>query len=41
MKCDRAQEFFSDYLERTLDRPMAAALESHLHDCSACREDLE
>jgi hypothetical protein len=41
MKCDRAQEFFSDYLERTLDRPMAAALETHLRECTACREDLE
>lgn len=41
MKCDRAQEFFSDYLERTLDRPMAVALEGHLQECNACREDLE
>ncbi len=41
MKCDRAQEFFSDYLERTLDRPMAASLETHLQECHACREDLE
>ena len=41
MQCDRAQEFFSDYLERTLDRPMTIALESHLAGCAACREELE
>jgi hypothetical protein len=41
MHCDRAQEFFSDYLERTLDRPMTVALESHLGGCPGCREDVE
>lgn len=41
MHCDRAQEFFSDYLERTLDRPMTAALEEHLSACLLCREELE
>jgi hypothetical protein len=41
MQCDRAQEFFSDYLERTLDRPMTIALESHLAGCASCREGVE
>ena len=41
MQCDRAQEFFSDYLERTLDRPMTVALEAHLAGCAGCREDIE
>lgn len=41
MHCDRAQEFFSDYLERTLDRPMTVALEAHLANCAACREEIE
>jgi anti-sigma factor RsiW len=41
MHCDRAQEFFSDYLERTLDRPMTVALEAHLGACAACREEIE
>jgi len=41
MQCDRAQEFFSDYLERTLDRPMTVALEAHLAGCSGCREEIE
>jgi len=41
MQCDRAQEFLSDYLERTLDRPMTVALEAHLASCAGCREDVE
>lgn len=41
MQCERAQEFFSDYLERTLDRPMTVALEAHLAGCSGCREEIE
>jgi hypothetical protein len=41
MHCDRAQEFFSDYLERTLDRPMTVALEAHLAGCAICREEIE
>lgn len=41
MQCDRAQEFFSDYLEQTLDRPMVVAIESHLAGCANCREEVE
>lgn len=41
MQCDRAQEFFSDYLEKMLDRPMTVALESHLVGCADCREEIE
>jgi hypothetical protein len=41
MQCERAQEFFSDYLERTLDRPMTAALEAHLGTCARCRNEVE
>ena len=41
MQCDRAQEFFSEYLERTLDRPMTVALESHLAACGGCRDEIE
>jgi len=41
MQCERAQEFFSDYLERTLDRPMTVALEAHLAGCSGCRAEIE
>jgi len=41
MQCERAQEFFSDHLETTLERPMAVALEAHLGACSACRDDYD
>lgn len=41
MHCERAQEFFSDYLERTLDRPMTVALEAHLGSCHSCRDEIE
>ena len=41
MQCDRAPEFFSDYLERTLDRPMTVALEAHLGGCGPCRDEIE
>lgn len=41
MHCDRAEEFFSDYLERTLDRPMTVALEAHLAGCVPCRDEVE
>src|SRR5437867_603059 len=40
MKCDKAQEFFSDYIESTLDRPMTVALESHLSGCETCTADV-
>ncbi len=40
MQCERAQEYFSDYLERTLDRPMTVALEAHVAGCAACREEI-
>jgi hypothetical protein len=39
MKCEKAQELFSDYLEGTLERPMEFMLEHHLHDCHACEQD--
>jgi hypothetical protein len=40
MKCDKAQEFFSDYIETTLDRPMTVALEAHLNGCDSCSADM-
>src|SRR5436190_2495165 len=40
MKCDKAQEFFSDYIENTLDRPMTVALETHLTGCEECSADV-
>jgi hypothetical protein len=40
MRCDNAQEFFSDYIEETLERPMVVALEAHFRACEACTQDL-
>jgi hypothetical protein len=40
MKCDKAQEFFSDYIESALDRPMTVALETHLSGCEACSKEV-
>jgi len=39
MKCDKAQELFSDHLESALERPMAIALERHLAECLVCERD--
>jgi hypothetical protein len=41
MKCDRAQELFSDYFEGNLERPMAFTLEHHLSECPACERDFQ
>lgn len=40
MQCERAREFFSDYVEQVLDRPMRVAVEAHVGACGDCREDL-
>jgi hypothetical protein len=39
MRCDKAQEIFSDNLEGTIERPMAIAFESHLAECPQCARD--
>jgi hypothetical protein len=41
MKCERAQEQFSDYHEGTLGRSFVVALENHITECSTCRSDLQ
>jgi hypothetical protein len=41
MKCEHAQEFFSDYVEKSLDKPTEVTLEAHLTACAGCRRDLE
>ena len=40
MKCDKAQEFCSEYIEDTLVRPMTVALETHLNGCEQCSADV-
>jgi hypothetical protein len=41
MKCEHAQEFFSEYIEQTLDKPSAVAIEAHLTACQTCRRGVE
>lgn len=41
MRCEKAQEIFSDYLEGTLERPMVFTLEHHLGECAECGRDYE
>lgn len=41
MKCENAQEFFSEYIETSLDKPSTVALEAHLTACGSCRRGLE
>jgi len=40
MQCEKTQEFFSDYIGGTLERPMMVAVESHLKACGACADDV-
>ena len=37
MKCEKAKEVFSEYLEGTIEPPLAVALRNHLSECSECR----
>ncbi len=41
MKCETAQELFSDYCEGALQRAMTMTLENHLGECSQCRSEVE
>lgn len=39
MKCEKAQELFSDRLEDAIERPMAVAFDQHLKDCPVCERE--
>lgn len=39
MKCEKAQELFSDHLEGIIERPMAVAFDQHLKDCPVCAHE--
>lgn len=41
MRCERAQELFSDYCEGTIQPAFAVSLESHLSSCPHCRTEVE
>src|SRR5262249_36119204 len=40
MRCENTQEYFSDYIGGTLERPMTVAVEAHLKECSACADNV-
>ncbi len=37
MKCGKAQELFSSYLEKTIQPPLGVAFEQHLAECARCK----
>jgi len=39
MKCDTARNLFSDYLERTIEPPLALTLDLHFSECSECARE--
>lgn len=41
MRCERAQELFSDYHEGSVQTALLVPLENHLSTCPACRAELE
>ena len=41
MNCERAQEWYSDYVEGALPAPARAALDRHLAGCAECRRAME
>ncbi|MBP6963563.1 MAG: zf-HC2 domain-containing protein [Armatimonadetes bacterium] len=40
MKCERARELFSEYLEGSIDYALTATVRTHVDQCDVCREDL-
>src|SRR5437016_3673479 len=40
MRCERAQELFSEYCEGTVQRALKVPLESHLGACGQCRDEV-
>ena len=41
MRCIKAQELFSTYLEKTIQPPMGVAFEQHLAECAQCKSAYE
>jgi len=41
MKCERARELFSEYVEGSIDYALTATVRSHIDQCRACRTDLK
>lgn len=40
MKCERARELFSEYVEGSIDYALTATVRSHIDQCDDCRSDL-
>ncbi len=38
MNCKKAQSYFFDYIDATVDQRMQSEIDSHLSSCSICRE---
>lgn len=41
MKCERAKELFSEYLEGSIDYALTATVRAHIDQCDGCRGDLK
>ncbi|MHB9037483.1 MAG: anti-sigma factor [Armatimonadota bacterium] len=41
MKCTRAQDMFSAYMENAMEPPLRVALEQHIAECPQCKADYE
>jgi|GEM_PF-2195938 len=41
MKCERARELFSDYLEGNIEDALTISLRGHLDECPDCRDEFE
>lgn len=41
MKCERAKELFSEYLEGSIDYALTTTVRSHIDQCDDCRDDLK
>lgn len=41
MKCAKAQELFSSYMEDTIETPLRVELEQHIEECQSCKTDYD
>lgn len=41
MKCERARELFSEYLEGSIDHALTATVRLHIDQCAGCKRDLK
>jgi hypothetical protein len=41
MRCEKAQELFSDYCDGTIQNAMRVPLENHINECTSCKKEIE